>query len=280
MIAITLENFQQIVLDESSNKLVLVAFWAQQIPESVELKDKLATRVAPFTEQIVMATVDCETQQQIAQQFGIQGLPTAVLVKDGQPLDGLSGPQTDETIATFLDKYLPKPEDLLLAQAQSALAENKLNDAMSAITQAYQIDAQRADIKLALIDVYIQTGKTQDAQTLIDSIMMVDQDSYYQALLAKLELASQAANSPEIQTLEEALANNPNDISIQHQLASQYSQVNRFEDALKLLFRLVQAGEAQTKDKSKEMFLDVLKSLPDGDALANKYRRKLYTLMY
>ncbi len=280
MIAITLENFQQIVLDESSNKLVLVAFWAQQIPESVELKDKLATRVAPFTEQIVMATVDCETQQQIAQQFGIQGLPTAVLVKDGQPLDGLSGPQTDETIATFLDKHLPKPEDLLLAQAQSALAENKLNDAMSAITQAYQFDAQRADIKLALIDVYIQTGKTQDAQTLIDSIMMVDQDSYYQALLAKLELASQAANSPEIQTLEEALANNPNDISIQHQLASQYSQVNRFEDALKLLFRLVQAGEAQTKDKSKEMFLDVLKSLPDGDALANKYRRKLYTLMY
>jgi len=280
MIAITLENFQQIVLDESSNKLVLVAFWAQQIPESVELKDKLATRVAPFTEQIVMATVDCETQQQIAQQFGIQGLPTAVLVKDGQPLDGLSGPQTDDTIATFLDKHLPKPEDLLLAQAQSALAENKLNDAMSAITQAYQIDAQRADIKLALIDVYIQTGKTQDAQTLIDSIMMVDQDSYYQALLAKLELASQAANSPEIQTLEEALANNPNDISIQHQLASQYSQVNRFEDALKLLFRLVQAGEAQTKDKSKEMFLDVLKSLPDGDALANKYRRKLYTLMY
>jgi len=280
MIAITLENFQQVVLDESKNKLVLVAFWAQQIPESVELKDKLTAKVAPFTEQMIMATVDCQTEQQIAQQFGIQGLPTAVLVKDGQPLDGLSGPQTDETIATFLDKYLPKPEDLLLAQAQSALAEKNLSDAMSAISQAYQLDAQRADIKLTLIDVYIQTGKTQDAQTLIDSIMMVDQDSYYQALLAKLELASQAANSPEIQTLEAELTKNPHDVEIQHQLATQYSQVNRHEDALKLLFRLVQAGEAQTKEKSKELFLDVLKALPDGDALANKYRRKLYTLMY
>ncbi len=280
MIAITLDNFQQVVLEESKNKLVLVAFWAQQIPESVELKDKLSAKVAPFSEQMVMATVDCQTQQQIAQQFGIQGLPTAILIKDGQPLDGISGPQTDETVATFLDKHLPKAEDILLAQAKTALLENDLTQAKTAITQAYQLDTERADIKLALIDVYIQTGNIQEAQTLLDSIMMIDQDSYYQALLAKLELANQAANSPEIQALEADLINNPNDIDIKHQLAAQYSQVNRHEDALKILFRLVQAGEANTKDKSKALFLDVLKALPDGDALATKFRRKLYTLMY
>lgn len=280
MIAITLENFQQVVLDESKTKLVLVAFWAQQIPESVELKDKLAAKTAAYTEQMLMATVDCQTQQQVAQQFGIQGLPTAILVKDGQPLDGLSGPQTDETIAVFLDKHLPKAEDILVAQAQSALAGNNISVAQSAILQAYELDEQRADIKLILIDVYIQTGKTQEAKILMDSIKMVDQDSYYKALLAKLELANNAANSPEIQTLEAELASNPTDINIQHQLASQYCQVNRYEDALKILFRLVQAGDEQTKDKSKTLFLDVLKALPNGDALANKYRRKLYTLMY
>ena len=280
MIAITLENFQQIVLDESKNKLVLVTFWAQQIPESVELRDKLSAKVSPFTDQIIMATVDCETQQQIAQQFGIQGLPTAVLVQDGQPIDGVSGPQTDEAITTFLDKHLPKKEDLLLTQANSALTENNLSEAQKAITQAYQLDDQRADIKLTFIDVSIQTGKIETAQALIDTIKMVDQNSYYQALLAKIELANQAANSPEIQTLEKEFANQPNDINIQHQLASQYSQVNRYEDALKILFRLVQAGDEQTKAKSKELFLDVLKSLPDGDALATKYRRKLYTLLY
>lgn len=280
MIAITLENFQQIVLEESKNKLVLVAFWAQQIPESIELKDKLSAKTSPYTDQILMATVDCQTQQQVAQQFGIQGLPTAILVKDGQPLDGISGPQTDEMIATFLDKHLPKAEDVLVAQAQTALAENDISAAQSAILKAYELDEQRADIKLMLIDVYIQTGKTQEAQTLIDTIKMIDQDSYYKALLAKLELANNAANSPEIQTLEAELANNPTDINIQHQLASQYSQVNRYEDALKILFRLVQAGDEQTKDKSKTLLLDVLKALPDGDSIATKYRRKLYTLMY
>lgn len=280
MIEITLENFQQVILEQSKSKLVLVAFWAGEIPESVALKNKLAAKVMPFIEQIIMASVDCQTQQQIAQQFGIQGLPTAILVKEGQPLDGISGPQTDETMATFLDKYLPKPEDLLLVQAQSALTENNIIDAKSAIVQAYQLNSKRADIQLVLVDIYLQTGKTLDAKALLDNIMMIDQNSYYQALVAKLELASQAANSPEIQALEAELTNKPTDIALQHQLAAQYSQVNRYEEALEILFRLVQSGDTDTKDTSKTLFLDVLKALPEGDILATKYRRKLYTLMY
>ncbi|MBL4822535.1 MAG: tetratricopeptide repeat protein [Colwellia sp.] len=280
MIAINLENFQQVVLEESKNKLVLIAFWAEQVPESMQLRDILAAKVQPFSEQIQMTTLDCQSQQQIAQQFAIQGLPTAILLKDGQPLDGISGPQTDDSIATFLDKHLPKAQDILLAQAQAALTDNNLPEAQSAINQAYQFDAERADIKLVLIDVNIQTGNTDEAQGLLDTIMMVDQDSYYQALMAKLELAKQAANSPEIQALEAQLTSKPDDIEITHQLAAQYSQVNRHEEALTLLFRLVQAGDADTKERSKELFLDVLKALPDGDVIATKFRRKLYTLMY
>lgn len=277
-VVITLENFQQIILEESKNKYVLVDFWAQQVPESIELRDKLATLLANHSNTILFATVDCETQGQIAQQFGIQGLPTAILVKDGQPQDGLSGPQTDESIAEFLAKYLPKEEDNLLSQANLLLAENNVNDAFKYIHQAHQLDGDRADIKFVLADVYIQTGKISEAEALLNTVMMVDQDSIYQSLLAKLELASQAAESPEIKALEQQLAQQPDNVELQQQLAAQYSQVNRHEDALAILFRLVQRDGGDMV--SKDLLLDVLKSLPDGDALATKYRRKLYTLMY
>ncbi|NQZ26024.1 MAG: tetratricopeptide repeat protein [Colwellia sp.] len=280
MIAITLDNFQQMVVEESKRKLVLVTFWAQQVPESIELRDKLAAKLSGLTDHITLATVDCQSQEQIAQQFGIQGLPTAILLKDGQPLDGISGPQDDVSIATFLEKHLPKPEDVLLGQAKIALANGQLVEAKTAIDQAYQIDNSRADIKLVLIEVYLQTGKTAEAKALIGTIMMVDQGSEYQVLLAKVELAEQAENSPEIQALETQLKATPDDINLSQQLATQYSQVNRHEDALTILFRLVQAGDESTKDKSKELFLGVLKSLPDGEPLAAKFRRKLYTLMY
>ena len=121
MIAITLDNFQQAVVEQSKSKLVLVCFWADQVPESVDLRDKLSAKLSSLTEHISLATVDCQSQGQIAQQFGIQGLPTAILLKDAQPLDGISGPQDEASIALFIDKHLPKPEDILLAQAQVAL---------------------------------------------------------------------------------------------------------------------------------------------------------------
>ncbi|WP_246058244.1 co-chaperone YbbN [Litorilituus lipolyticus] len=287
IIEITLDNFQQIIVEQSKEKLILVSFWAEQIPESIELKDKLTTKTAAFDEHVILATVDCQTQGQIAQQFGIQGLPTAVLIKDSQPVDGLSGPQTDENIEEFLGKHLPKPQDILLKQAVEALADNNLSEANTAICKAYTLDTEqngnRADIKLVLTDVYIQLGKIADAQALLDTIKMVDQDAYYKSLIAKLELASQAANSPEIQALEQELQDNSQDANLIHQLSAQYSQVNRNEEALALLFRHVQQAsndESQAKAKSKELLLDILKSLPDGDPLANKYRRKLYTLMY
>ncbi|MDO6427257.1 tetratricopeptide repeat protein [Thalassotalea sp. 1_MG-2023] len=277
-VAMTMENFQKIVLEDSKEKLVLVAFWAEQVPESVELKDKLSARVSGAGEHILMTTVDCQAEQQIAAQFGIQGLPTAVLVKDGQPIDGVSGPQTDESIEAFIGKHLPKPEDELLTQAKACLAENDVNQAFGLITQAHQLDAERADIKFILIDVYLQTGKISEAEQLLGTIKMVDQDSDYAALVAKLELANEAADSPEIQALEQAIEKEPENNELKRKLAAQYNQVNRNEEALTILFRLVQQDSSDAD--SKQLLLDVLKALPDGDPLATKYRRKLYTLMY
>jgi len=278
IVAITLDNFQQVVIEESKSKLILVSFWAEEIPESVVLRDSLIAKVSLFPEHMILATVDCQTQGQIAQQFGIQGLPTAVLVKEGQPLDGLQGPQTEELVQTFLDKHLPKAEDTLLDQAKLALVENDINTAYTAASQAYQINSERADIKIVFADASVQLGKITDAETVLATITLVDQDSAYQAVIAKVELANQAAESPEIKALEVQLETEPDNDDLKHQLAVQYSQVNRNEEALELLFRLVQKDLSNTV--SKELLLDVLKVLPKGDALATKYRRKLYTLMY
>ena len=54
IIHITPENFQQVILEQSKTTPILVAFWAEQIPESVQLRDKLATAVAPHKTQIIL----------------------------------------------------------------------------------------------------------------------------------------------------------------------------------------------------------------------------------
>lgn len=278
IVQLTVENFQQVILEQSKSSLVLVDFWAEQVPESIELKNKLETVAAQRSNDFVLALVDCQADQQIAMQFGIQGLPTAIFIKDGQPVDGIAGPQTDEQLTEFLDKHLPKIEDNLLLQAKQLLSDGNLNDAYSAAMQAYQANQDRADIKLTFADLSVQLGKVDDAKQLISTVMMVDQDSYYDAVKAKIELAEEAANSPELQALEQAVEQSPSDLTLKHQLAAQYVQVNRHQDALELLYVLVRDNRGDTI--GKDLLLDVIKSLPDGDPLATQYRRKLYTLMY
>ncbi len=278
IVNITPENFQQVIVEQSKTKLVLVAFWAEQVPESAQLRDKLSFAVKSQGQTITLALVDCQSQQAIAQQFGIQSLPTAVLVKDGQPIDGLTGPQTDSSISDFLNKHLPKEQDNLLMAGLKLLDEGNASEALVCLQQAYQLDNERADIKLALSDAFLLLGKSNEAAQLLTTILMVDQDSYYQSLIAKLELAQQAANSPEIQALEQQLSNDADNIELARILAVQYSQVSRQEEALQLLYGLLLKDGADSE--SKKLLLDILAALPTGDPLVSKYRRKLYNLMY
>ncbi len=278
IVSLTPENFQQIVLEDSKSKLVLVDFWAAQIPESVELRDKLSTLLAPHGDIITLALVDCQTQQAIAQQFGIQGLPTAVLVKEGQPIDGISGPQTDDTLAQFLNKYLPKEEDILLKQAQQCLTNGELQEAFSFAQRAHVLDNERADIKLVLADTYFQLNQIEQSEALLATVKMVDQDQYYQAIKAKIELAQEASNSPEIQALEQQLQQNPEDVELSRKLALQYQQVNRVADAASLLYSLLLKDRSD--EESKKLLLDILATLPSNDKLTISYRRKLFSLMY
>lgn len=278
VVEITPENFQQIIAEQSKQTLILAVFWAEQVPESIELRDKLQVIANQRPDDFILGFVDCQAQQQIAMQFGIQNLPTAILVKDGQPVDGLAGVQTDEAIAEFLGKYLPKEEDKLIGLAQEQLSSGDINSAYSNASSAYKIDNESAAIKLVLADASIQVGKIGEAEALLSTIKMIDQDSHYQSLIAKLDLATQAADSPEIKALEQQIAGDIDNVTLKHQLASQYVQVNRHDDALILLFGLVQQDGGDME--SKKLLLEVLKALPDGDPLASKYRRKLYTLLY
>ncbi len=78
---------------------------------------------------------------------------------------------------------------------------------------------------------------------------MQDQDTRYQGLVAQIELLKQAADTPEIQQLQQQVEQHPEDAALAAQLALQLHQVGRNEEALALLFSHLQkdlgAGDGQ-----------------------------------
>ena len=278
IVTMTPDNFQQIVLEESKTRLVMIDFWADWCEPCKSLMPILEKIAAEYPNDLLLAKVDCDEQQAISMQFGVRNLPTVILVKDGQPIDGFTGAQPEGEVRSVLEKHLPNAEDGLLSQAGELIAQGDYEGAFPLLKNAHEADENRLDVKFALIDTYIELGRLPQAKALLETVMMADQDATYHTLMGKLDLAEKASQSPEILALEQAADKNPDDLQTKVDLAVQYQQNNRQEEALALLLKVLQRdlnfGEA------KKLMLDTINALPEGDSLAGTYRRKLYAMLY
>lgn len=280
IIDITAENFQQVILEGSKQQPVVVEFWAQGHEPSEQTSTILQQLATEFAGQLILARVNCATEQQLAMQFGIQALPTIAVFKDGQGVDGLAGPQTEASLRELLEKFLPKEHELLLAQSRELLDQGDFNTALPLLSKAHELAPDLAIIRLTLTDACIQAGRLDLAEELLKSIGLADQDSYYSNLCSALEIKQQAADSPEIRTLQAQVEAAPDNHEIKLQLAAQLNEVGRAEEALALLFNVLKTDMNALDGALKKGFMDLLATQPAGDALASSYRRKLYSLLY
>ncbi|MCP3700936.1 MAG: tetratricopeptide repeat protein, partial [Aliivibrio sp.] len=135
-------------------------------------------------------------------------------------------------------------------------------------------------IKLHIAQCYIETQAFDQAEAVLSEILMQDQDSKYKELIAKLELHKQAGSSPEIQALEEKYNADPSNNALALELAIQYSQVSRQEEALDILMAALLKDLNAQDGQIKKTMMDILSALGQGNPVAGKYRRQLYSLLY
>ncbi|WP_162063312.1 co-chaperone YbbN [Vibrio taketomensis] len=273
------QNFMQ-VLESSQNTPLLIHFWASVSQESSAIIPQLQQLAQNYNGAMTLALLNCEQEQSIAAQFGIQALPTIALFINGQPVDGLGGPQPIQVIEEMLAKHLPSQEELLLKNALEMVAAGDQIQALPLLDSLPVELTNRGDVKLALADCYLTTQAFDQAANLLQAIPLEYQDNYYKSLVAKLELHNQAANSPEIQALEEQFALDSTNAKVAQELALNYHQVNRDEEALELIWQFISKDLGCLDGEMKKSFMDILSALGQGNAIAGKFRRQLYSILY
>ena len=275
---LTKENIQQIV-DASAEQVVVLCFWSNQSPESITLSQTLVSMAEKQAGRFVLAKIDCDREMEIANYFQIQNLPTTLVLSEGKPIDGFSGVQEERQITEMLDKHLPAQWQLKLNQAKALLVEEDVQAALHLLKDAYS-ESPNAEIALVYADAELMAGDLTLAGELLDSVGLADQDGYYQTLKAKLALALDAADTPEIRQLQLACDSEPDNVSILLDLVKALHQAKRDEEALALLFAPLSKDISIENGEAKKLFLEILTALGQGNQLANQYRRKLYSLLY
>ncbi|PHQ92059.1 thioredoxin [Idiomarina sp.] len=278
IVNLDLQNFQQVLLEGSKEKLIIIDFWADWCEPCKQLMPVLEKLAMQYSDQVILAKINCDEQQELAAQFGIRSLPTVAFFKDGQPVDSFGGVKTEGEIREILTKHLPSPSDDLIQQAQTAMGEGDANTAYTLAKQAYDLDNASMQALKLLAEAAVDAGRLDQAKELVAKIPLVEQDGDYQRIKGKLELAEDAADSPELRALQKQVESNPDDLALKLQLALKFHEANRDEEALQQVF-IVLGRDVNFAD-AKKYALDIINSLPDGDPLAATYRRKLYSTMY
>jgi putative thioredoxin len=276
---VTVSTFQQIIIDGSKEKPVLVVFWSPQSSACSSLLPVLDKLHHETNQNFTLARINCDVEQQIVSHFGVQSVPSVFMFVDGQGVDGFAGQQDEEFIKKFIEKHIPSAVHELLQQGQTLFAQGKLVEAKAATLKAAKLEPENNEIKLALAQIYLAVGEHESAKPLLDAIPVAEQNMIYHSLISQLELAIQSAQTPEITALQAQLETAQDKTEIEYQLALQYKLANRNNDALKLLYKILSVELNYEDGEAKKTMLDILATIDDA-ALVSEYRRKLYSLLY
>ncbi len=277
------EQFEQLVVQNSAHKPVLVDFWAQWCAPCKVLMPLLEKIAASYAGELLLAKVDCDAEQEIVARLGVQSLPTVVLFKDGKPVDGFTGAQTESDIRTFLSKHVAEPVEAVedpLHTAQSLFDNDEFAQAEALLKQLLSSDDQQPAALVLYARCLAERGALADAEAVLNSVTDDEQKHAVAAVRAQLAFLRQATELPDVAELKTRLAKNSNDDEAVLQLSIQQLARQNYEPALESLLQLFIRNRSFADGAAHKTLLQVFELLGTEHPLVTLYRRRLYQALY
>ena len=273
-------NAQQYLIDESFNRPVVVDFWADWCAPCKQLMPLLEKLADEYAGAFLLAKINADEQQGISQQLGVRSLPTVMVFKDGQPVDGFAGAQPETAVREMLQKHLPSPWDAKIAEATELLDQGDTSGALALLRTAWEESNKLLEITLAYAGALVEANRLDEAEEVLNEVRLVDRDALHEQLMAQIELKREAGKSPEIEALESELADDESNHAVRVKLAVQLTTGAHYRDALEHLLVVLRADRDWNDGEAKRLYLDTIASIGKGDPLAAEYQRKLFSILY
>lgn len=259
VVEVTDETFQDVVIDGSKERPVVVDLWAGWCAPCRSLGPILEKVAEERKGAFLLAKVDVdanEVGQALLQAVRSQGIPTVVGFRDGQAVNMFIGAYPEPEVNRFVDSLLPTEAELVAEEAEEEVVNGDVQEAEEKFRDAIEADPANRTARLGLARILVDRGDADGAR---EQLMPLLPDQEAEQLLARLEVASWASLGG-AGTLVSA-----------KRLAAQ----GRWREALDGML-----GAIRDDPDARPAMLDVFGVLGEEDPLVGEYRRKLASALF
>ncbi|MFO1010165.1 MAG: thioredoxin [Planctomycetota bacterium] len=279
VLEITPQTFEKEVVQRSLETPVLVDFWATWCGPCKTLGPVLEKLAGEYAGAFVLAKIDIDRNAELADMFGVQSVPTVVLVSGGQVVDGFVGAQPESKIRELLARHgvgAKKAADPV-AEALEYEKQGDLEKAVIHLRTHVVMGGGDANARAELARLCALSGRTDEAKKLHDGLPdEVKESAPAKVAKSLLDLAAQAGD---LAALEAAAKKQPKDVGARLAFGRGLLAARQNERALEELWSAAQLDVGFEGGAPKKALVDAFGVLGEEHPLTKQYRRKLSVLL-
>lgn len=274
------QTFEDEVLQGSLTTPVLVDFWASWCEPCKTLGPMLEKLAAEYNGAFRLGKVDVDKQQELAGMFGIRSIPTVMLVKDGQVLDGFAGALPEGQLREFLARHLQPLEAPAVEAAPAEAATETPEQAINRLQQEIANAPDKSELKLDLAFALMRGGRIDAAGAELAALPVnLATDARAVRLRNELELAHALRDAPELGDLQRRIEADPGDWAARDQLGVRLLLEGDAEAGLEQFLTILQKVRDWNDGQARKRLLAAFATLDDAE-LVGRYRRRMASMLF
>lgn len=271
LIDVAESDFAASVLDESRRRPVVVDFWAAWCGPCKVLGPTLERLATEGRGSWLLAKVDVDQNPALAQQLGVQGIPTVVAFKDGQAVNRFTGALPEVQVRSFVESLVPSELDLKAAAAKAAFDRGDSGAAEALFREVLAAEGGHEAAGAGLATILLDRN---DPAAALDVLARLPRSEEVTRLEAAARLWS---GSGDLDALAAAAENGSDKDRLAY--AKALSVNGDAADAMRILVELV-GNKGDTAEDARAALVDLFDVLGNDNALVSEYRRKLASALF
>lgn len=275
---IELASFQTEVVERSRQVPVVVLFWTAEVAPAAETKNVLERLAGQYQGKFALGLSDIAKDQTLAQQLRVQGIPSIRVIRDGQLIEQMDGPQGEGTLRQLIDALTQSPADALREQLAEHLAAEDFDAALAVLRQAIAAEPGNVGFKVEWADVLLLQQDLEGACKVLATIPEETPERERPAM--RLEILEEAAGMGSAEQALAAVAADDADLDTRYRAAITLAAERRYGEALDHALAILQRDRTFREDAGRLTMIRVMALMGKGDEVAKRYRRRMFNFLY